>query len=91
MTMIMIYIENRSYLAHHLTLFKYLLKNELRGPFLWIGFNCLKAAESLQGDSLLSATKSPGIPGTHLIHHRKMKGCVELGVNQLDQVSFPAP
>ena len=87
----MIYIENRSYLAHHLTLFKYLLKNELRGLFLWIGFNCLKAAESLQGDSLLLTAKSPGIPGTHLIHHRKMKGFVELGVNQLDQVSIPAP
>ena len=90
MTMIMIYIENCSYLAHHLNLFKYLLKNELRRPFLFIGFNCLKAAESLQGDSLLLTTKSRGIPVTHLIHLRKMKGCDELGVNQWDQVSIPA-
>ena len=25
------------------------LKNKLYGPFLWVGFNCLKATEPLQG------------------------------------------
>ena len=89
--MTIIYVENRSYLARHLTLFKYLLKNEFHGPFLWIGFNCLKAAESLQGESLLLTTRSRGILGTPLIHLGKMKGCAELGVNPWDRVSIPAP
>ena len=29
---------------------------KLYGPLLWMGFNCLKAAEPLQGDSLLFTT-----------------------------------
>ena len=81
MTMIMIHIENRSYLVHHLTLFKCLLKNKLCNSFLWIGFNCLKSAESLQEDSLLLTTKSPGNLGTHLIHLGRIKGRVKLEVN----------
>ena len=28
-------------------------KKKLYDPFLWVGFNCLKATELLQGDSLL--------------------------------------
>ena len=31
-------------------------KENLYGPFLWMGFNCLKAAEPLGGGSLLFAT-----------------------------------
>ena len=38
------------------------------------GFNWVKATEQLQGDSLLFTTKSPEIPGAHLINLRKMKG-----------------
>ena len=38
-----------------------------------MGFNCLKAAEPLRGDSLLSTTKFPAIPGTHLIDFERMK------------------
>ena len=38
------------------------------------GFNSLKAAEPLRGDSLLSITKSPGIPCTQLIDLGSMKG-----------------
>ena len=35
-----------------------LVKNKrLYGPFLWIGFNCLKAAEPIVGDSLLFTTR----------------------------------
>ena len=45
-----------------------------------MGFNCLKATESLKGDSLRFNTQSPGIPGTHLIHLRKV---VARGVRQL--------
>ena len=45
-----------------------------------MGFNCLKATESLKGDSLRFNTQSPGIPGTHLIHLRKV---VARGVKQL--------
>ena len=89
--MTMMCIETRLYLAHHLILFKYLFKNELHSPFLWLSFNCIKAAEALQGDSLVLSTNSPGILGTHLIHLKRMKGCNILGVNQWDQVSILAP
>ena len=36
----------------------YLISKNLKhyGPFLWIEFNCLKAAEPLRGDSLLFTT-----------------------------------
>ena len=37
-------------------------------PFLWRGFNCLKAIKALKWDSLLFTTKFLGIPGTHLIN-----------------------
>ena len=43
-------------------------------PFYGWGFNCLKATEPLQGDSLLLTTQSPGVPGTRLIDLRSMKG-----------------
>ena len=33
--------------------------------FLWMGFNCLKARDTLRGGSLLFTTKFPEIPGTH--------------------------
>ena len=46
---------------------------KLYGPFLWMGINCLKAPESLKADSLLCATKSPGVSGTHLIDLERMK------------------
>ena len=37
-------------------------KKKLYGPFLWMGFNCLKAA--VRGGSLLFTTKFPETPGT---------------------------
>ena len=46
--------------------------------FLWMGFNCFKAAEPLWGDSLLFTTKFPENPGTHLIDLGRMKGLVDL-------------
>ena len=52
------------------------------GPFLWMGFNCLKATEPLQRGSLLFTAKFPEIPGCHLIDLRKMKGWVHLGPAQ---------
>ena len=42
--------------------------------FLWMGINCLKGTEPLQGDSLLCTAKFPDIPGTHLIDVGKIKG-----------------
>ena len=36
------------------------------------GFNCLKAAESLRGDSLLYIIQFPGVPGTLLIDLGRM-------------------
>ena len=54
------------------------------------GFNCLKATESLRGDSLLFTTKSPGVPGVHLIDLGMMNGWVDLETTgQLqDQLTF---
>ena len=49
-------------------------KNKLYDPFLWIGFNYLKVTVPLQGDSLPFTTKSPGVPGTHLIDLGRIKG-----------------
>ena len=49
-------------------------KKKLYDPFLWMGFNCLKATTPLQGGSLLFTTKFPEISGTHLIDLGKMKG-----------------
>ena len=37
-----------------------------------MAFNCLKATEPLQIDSLLFTTKSPGVPGTYLINLRNL-------------------
>ena len=43
------------------------MKNlKLYGPFLWMGFNCLKATKPLQEDSLLFTTQSPEVSGTQL-------------------------
>ena len=42
--------------------------------FLRMGFNCLKATEPLREDSLLSTTKSPRVPVTHLMYFGSMKG-----------------
>ena len=41
-------------------------KKTLYNPFLWMGFNCLKATEPLRGDSLLFINKSLGVTSTHL-------------------------
>ena len=43
-------------------------------PFLWLGFNCLKAIQPLRGGSLLFTTQFPEIPGTHFIDLGRMKG-----------------
>lgn len=44
-------------------------------PFLWIRFSCLQDAEPQQEDSLLFLpTKSPEVPGTHLIDFRIING-----------------
>ena len=57
----------------------FIINLNFMAPFLWMGFNCLKATEPLRGDSLLFTTKSPGVPSTHFIVLRRMKGCVDLG------------
>ena len=36
-----------------------ILHEKLYGPFLWMGFNCLKATEPLRGVSFLFTTQSP--------------------------------
>ena len=66
-----------------------LKEKKLYGPFLWMGLNCLQAIEPLRRDSLLFITKSPEVPGTHLIDPGthlidlgRMKGWVDLGATQ---------
>ena len=54
--------------------FKLKILKKLFGPFLWMGFNCLKTTEPLRGDSLLFNTQSPGVLGTYLIDFGRMKG-----------------
>ena len=54
------------------------LKN-LYDPILLIGFNCLKAAESIRWDSLLLTIKFQEFPITHLIALRKMQDWVNHG------------
>ena len=39
----------------------FLKKEKLYGPFLWMGFNCLKATEPLRGGTLLFTIKLPSI------------------------------
>ena len=57
-------------------------EKKLYGSFLWMGFNCLKATEPLRRDSLLFTTQFPGVPGTHLIDFRRMKGRVDFVATQ---------
>ena len=54
--------------------FFFLKKKKLYAPFLWIGFNCLKATEPLRGDRLLFNVQFPGILGIQLSNLRMMKG-----------------
>ena len=57
---------------------KILVKNSLKlyGSVLWMEFNCLKATEAPQEDSLFFITKSPGNSGTHFIDLERIKGRV---------------
>ena len=56
------------------------MKNlKLYGPFLSMGFNCLKITEPLRRDSLVFTTYSPGVSGTHLIDPGMMKGWIDVG------------
>ena len=41
--------------------------------FLWMEFNCLKAAQPLRRDSSLFTIKSPEVPGTHFVGLERMK------------------
>ena len=47
-------------------------QKKVYGPFLCMGFNCLKVTVPLQGDSLLFTAKFPGVPGTHLVYTGRM-------------------
>ena len=69
-----------------------LKNNKLYGLFLCMEFNCLKATEPLRGDSLLSTTRSPGVPGTHLIYLRRMKAMKAiLKKTETFQISYGFP
>ena len=48
-------------------------EGKLHGPFLWMGFNCLKAIKPLRRATLIFTTKSPETPGTHLIDLGRVK------------------
>ena len=55
------------------------MKNlKLYSCFLWMEFNCVKATEPLQWNSLLFTTQSLDVPGNHLINFDLMKGWNDL-------------
>ena len=62
------------YLREYVCLTK--LKKILYGPYLWMGFNCLKTTEPLRGVSLLFTSISPEVPGTHFTNLWTMRDCV---------------
>ena len=64
-------------------------KKQTLSPLLWMGFNCPKATEPLQGGSLLFTTKFPEVPGTHLIDLGRMKNWVDLGDTQRFSTRHP--
>ena len=72
-------LESNWYWLVTLTYFR--LKN-FNDPFLWMGFNCLKATEPLLWCSLLFTTKFTESPGTHLMDLGRMKGWINLGTTQ---------
>ena len=58
------------------------MKNiKLYGPFLWMG-STVNATEPQQEATLLFTNQSPGVPGTHLMEFRRMKGWVDLRITQ---------
>ena len=59
------------------------------GPFLWMGFNCLKVTEPLQGGSTLFTIKLPDIPGAHWVDCGRMKGWVDPGATQWFWTRYP--
>ena len=58
------------------------LPRKLRGPFLWMEFNCLKTTEPLRGGGLFFRSQFPEITGAHLIDLGRTKGQVDLGATQ---------
>ena len=46
---------------------------KIYGPFLWMGFNCLKARATSRRQITFFTSKFPEIPGTHFINLRWMK------------------
>ena len=54
---------------------------KLHGPFLWLGFNCLKARVTSRRQFIFT-TKCPGIPGTHFSDLGRIKDWVALGATQ---------
>ena len=72
-----VFIANFEHISH-----LFLIKKTLWLLFMdgvWLSQDC----KPLRGDSLLFNTKSPGVPDTHFIDLRRMKGWgVELGATQ---------
>ena len=64
--------KNNFFKNHKYKLFK------LYDPSLWMGFDCLKATQPLQGGSLLFTTRSQGGLRTHLIDLERRKGWLNL-------------
>ena len=56
---------------------------KLYGPFLWTGFNCLTARATLRRQCTFYH-KFSEIPGTHFIDLQRMKGWVNLGLNEIN-------
>ena len=48
--------------------------SKMYDSIFWKGFNCLKATESLRGNSLLFTSQFPEVPGAQLMKLGRMKG-----------------
>ena len=65
---------------------------KLYGPFLWMGLNCLKATEPLQGDSLLFTDRFPGVVYSFdwLLKDEKAESTLDPASNLKFDILFPA-
>ena len=71
---------SKNYITLRKKFLPFILKNNFMAPFCGWGSTASRL-EPLRGDSLLFTTKSPEIPGTHLIDLGTMKGWVDLGAS----------
>ena len=76
------FVSNKNDYLKQLTCKVLSISKKVYDPFLWMGFNCLKATEPLRGDSLLFITKFPKCYGTNFLDLERMTGWADLCATQ---------